>query len=84
LSDLFWETADRTRIIHCPGCGHGHQFDGRWTWTGTPEKPTARPSHLQTGSNGRCHLYVTDGRLEFLGDCEHHLAGQTVPMEPMS
>lgn len=26
----------------------------------------------------RCHSYVTDGYIEFLADCSHPLAGQTV------
>ncbi len=26
----------------------------------------------------RCHTFVTDGRIQFLGDCTHALAGQTV------
>lgn len=26
----------------------------------------------------RCHSFVTDGKIQFLGDCTHHLAGQTV------
>jgi hypothetical protein len=25
-----------------------------------------------------CHSFVTDGRIQFLGDCTHRLAGQTV------
>jgi hypothetical protein len=25
-----------------------------------------------------CHSFVTDGRIQFLADCTHHLAGQTV------
>ncbi|WP_223630229.1 DUF6527 family protein [Pseudomonas atacamensis] len=25
-----------------------------------------------------CHSFVTDGRIQFLGDCTHGLAGQTV------
>ncbi|MGO4304206.1 DUF6527 family protein [Cupriavidus sp. RAF12] len=25
-----------------------------------------------------CHSFVREGRIEFLGDCTHHLAGQTV------
>lgn len=25
-----------------------------------------------------CHSFVTDGRIQFLGDCTHALAGQTV------
>jgi hypothetical protein len=28
----------------------------------------------------RCHSYVTDGRIEFLGDCSHELRGQTVDL----
>ncbi|MDP1925783.1 MAG: DUF6527 family protein [Thiobacillus sp.] len=29
-----------------------------------------------------CHSFVTDGRIQFLGDCTHHLAGQTVDLPP--
>jgi hypothetical protein len=32
----------------------------------------------------RCHSYVTDGRIQFLGDCSHHLAGQTVDLPAWS
>lgn len=27
-----------------------------------------------------CHSFVTDGRIQFLTDCTHALAGQTVPI----
>lgn len=27
-----------------------------------------------------CHSFVTDGQIQFLGDCTHSLAGQTVPL----
>lgn len=27
-----------------------------------------------------CHSFVRDGRIEFLGDCTHKLAGQTVDL----
>lgn len=30
----------------------------------------------------RCHSFVRDGKIEFLGDCSHGLAGQTVPLPP--
>lgn len=29
-----------------------------------------------------CHSFVTDGRIQFLGDCTHTLAGQTVDLPP--
>jgi hypothetical protein len=28
----------------------------------------------------RCHSYVRDGVVQFLGDCTHALAGKTVPL----
>jgi hypothetical protein len=28
-----------------------------------------------------CHSFVTDGRIQFLGDCTHAMAGQTVDLE---
>lgn len=27
-----------------------------------------------------CHSFVTDGKIQFLGDCSHALAGQTVEL----
>lgn len=27
-----------------------------------------------------CHSFVTDGKIQFLGDCTHKLAGQTVEL----
>lgn len=30
-----------------------------------------------------CHSYVKDGLIQFLGDCTHALAGQTVPLPPV-
>lgn len=27
-----------------------------------------------------CHSFITDGRIQFLGDCTHELAGQTVDL----
>ena len=29
---------------------------------------------------GRCHSFVQAGQIQFLGDCTHALAGQTVPL----
>lgn len=31
-----------------------------------------------------CHSFVTDGRIQFLGDCTHALAGQTVDLPDWS
>lgn len=36
------------------------------------------------GSSGfkcfRCHSFIADGKIRFLGDCTHRLAGQTVEL----
>ena len=60
-----------------------------WDFNGSLEAPTFHPSllvryHDQSkgpGVNSVCHLFVTDGMLQFLSDCTHALAGQTVSME---
>jgi len=59
---------------------------GCWTWNGSTDAPTLRPSVLTEGysekSNGpfRCHSWINDGAAQFLGDCSHDLANQTVPL----
>jgi hypothetical protein len=64
-----------------------------WGFNGDLEFPTFTPSVLVTihWGNGkpredpefeetekRCHSFVTDGMIQFLSDCTHPLAGQTV------
>lgn len=68
----------------CPGCEQAHRIttgrDG-WTWDGDFEAPTFSPSVLCTirGENpSRCHCFVRAGQIQFLNDCTHELAGQTV------
>lgn len=82
-------------VIHCPACGHGHKFDApehpnkitgaSWSFNGDLERPTFSPSMLirdRVDGVDRyvCHSFVRDGRIEFLGDCTHDLAGQTVEL----
>lgn len=75
--------------FHCPGCDTIHTCQG-WEFNGNEERPTLHPSVLVTyngadaGVDGappaRCHSFVRKGRIEFLGDCSHALAGQTVDL----
>ena len=69
-------------FFYCPGCKQYHMFDSRWQFNGDMDKPTFSPSLLcnPNWNERRCHLYVTDGRIQFLSDCHHDLAGQTVDM----
>lgn len=71
----------RLYSFHCPGCEYGHSFEvPRWTWNGSYDKPTFRPSLLcnKDYPDSRCHSFVTDGKIQFQNDCWHKLAGQTV------
>lgn len=60
-----------------------------WDWDGNLEAPTFSPSYLTWWTTGpeqtehRCHSFIRAGHWEFLGDCTHALAGQTVPMVPV-
>jgi hypothetical protein len=75
-------------VFHCPGCGYSHPFEvnvpggAGWTWNRLLDKPTFMPSLLVAKDvpEARCHSFVTDGRIQFLPDCYHKLAGQTVDL----
>lgn len=74
--------------FHCPGCDDYHQIrtgENGWTWDGSIDAPTFSPSVLVQGpigevADGRCHSFVRAGRIEFLTDSTHALAGQTVAL----
>lgn len=63
-----------------------------WTFNGDFDKPTIRASVLsrsyrkndKTGKYDieidRCHSFITKGKIKFLKDCHHALAGQTVEL----
>lgn len=78
-------------IFDCPGCGcdHGFKTTGvgpRWNFNGDVYKPTLSPSLLVRFRNVKgpqvCHSFITDGKIKFLNDCTHKLAGKTVDLEP--
>lgn len=91
---------DTLLSFHCPGCKtqhhiqHGAEDGPNWGWNQSSDKPTFTPSVLVTypgldaGKDGAppavCHSFVTDGRIQFLSDCTHALAGQTVDLPPWS
>lgn len=73
--------------FHCPGCGYDHAYRVKpaknspvWKWNGSTVAPTFQPSLLVNGSDPehRCHLFMTNGKIQFLQDCHHALAGKTV------
>lgn len=83
--DMGNQDGERFVAFHCPGCegGHGVPVTGprAWSWNGSLESPTLKPSIKVTGGGDNpsvCHSFVTDGKIQFLADCTHKLAGQTV------
>ena len=65
-----------------------------WTIEGDELKPTVRPSLLTTWKHNHsqelepladqakriCHIFITDGVVEFLNDCTHSNAGKKIPL----
>ena len=69
---LIWSPADNQHI----------GFDSRWEFNGDYEKPTFTPSMLvTTPGKPRSHFFVTDGKIQYLSDCEHEYAGQILDLE---
>lgn len=88
------EPSEATHIrLHLPGPLPNRILpvsSGGWTWNGSTEAPTVRPSVLTRGG-GRvwrqgkhveqvCHSWITDGKVQFLDDCTHEFAGQTLDL----
>jgi len=73
-------------LYNCPGCGYEHAFGlrsegGNHEFNMDLNNPTVSPSLLQNFSpDKKCHSYIKNGKIEFLSDCWHKLAGQTVEL----
>ena len=82
------------QIWFCPGCNEPHHVNTTQRvycrYNGDPDAPTFDPIVLVSWKNGDvahrrvCHSFVRAGRIEFLNDCTHALAGQTVDMPKWS
>jgi hypothetical protein len=79
-------------MFWCAGCDTPHRVGvgggngPQWTWNGDVDRPTFSPSVLVMMRTRAwttpqvCHSFVTDGRIQYLSDCTHALAGQTVEL----
>lgn len=74
---------------------HKNASGASWTFTGDFDRPTLAPSINATsgpypegmkraGQIDRCHSFINEGRIQFLGDCTHKLAGQFVDLPELS
>lgn len=75
---------------HFVSIGPKSYWDIRWKFNGNHERPTINPSVLVTcyipaemkiePNIRRCHSFIRDGKIQYLGDCTHAMAGQTVEL----
>ncbi|AOI98108.1 ammonia monooxygenase [Burkholderia sp. LA-2-3-30-S1-D2] len=80
---LFECPCGELHVVYPHGCDSPNP--ARWSWNGSVDAPTLSPSILVSwpGPDDRqnvCHSFITDGRIQFCGDCTHELAGQTVEL----
>ena len=86
IARLHQTPAGQTIEIRCPACDRPHCVPvgtaSGWTWDGSLTAPTLEPSLLIRGGSAGvvCHSFVRAGRIEYLTDSNHALAGQTVPL----
>lgn len=60
-----------------------------WGFNGDVDKPTFSPSiavesyMMKDGAYERtyCHSFIRNGKIEYLQDCDHSLAGKTIEMQ---
>ena len=81
------DSGHKKYAFQCPACGKEHVINDTWEYNNDPSNPTISPSILATGyhreyggKDYRCHSYVKNGSIEFLGDCTHNLKNQTVEL----
>lgn len=75
----------------CEGCKCCHNVPAeRWHWNGSLEKPSLHPSvrHFYTKPPDKteittCHYHLKNGEIQYCGDCQHALNGQTRPLIPI-
>lgn len=65
----------------------GNEPRATWGWNGDLVNVGLEPSILTHMGRGEqdftCHSFLRNGQWQFLGDCTHALANQTVPMVPL-
>jgi hypothetical protein len=81
-------------LFNCPGCKVPHSINFNvkkgsvlnWEFNRDVDNPSISPSILvcwqmiAPKKDRVCHSYVKEGKIQFLSDCTHSLAGQTVEL----
>jgi hypothetical protein len=70
----------------CPACDRrhlllmGHRDARLLDWDHNTRRPTFTPDIRQEEPSLVCHYFIADGRVQFLSDSTHALAGRTVDL----
>lgn len=78
--------------FYCPACKECHWVavgprsvwgdSPRWSFNENFDSPTINPSLLVTykmpEGEKRCHSFIREGKIQYLSDCTHEMAGKTV------
>ncbi len=90
VSYWFWCPGCKIHHSFRTKLGTGERPGPVWTYDENVEKPTFGPSlmcnrgitedHKAAGGH-QCHLFLKNGIVQYLGDCTHKLAGQSIPVE---
>lgn len=73
-------------LFFCKGCGYEHAIalkseGGHHNFNMDLNNPTVSPSIVQNFTPGKmCHSFIKNGMIQYLGDCTHKLAGQTIEL----
>lgn len=81
------------RFTHwCPGCRVVHtvpvnspgQIGNAWDYRCENGRPSLAPSLKHSGYTVHgpceCHYFITNGTIQYLSDCNHKYAGQTIEL----
>lgn len=87
------ENTKGTYRFTCPGCNVMHLIWTAkeensevipWGFNGDINSPTITPSILvqypMKDKTRICHSFIKNGMIQYLPDCTHHLAGQTIEL----
>ena len=74
-----------TGMIRLPVMIHGQrQGTPNWSWNGSTDNPTVRPSVLTRFAKGDkeeiCHSWIGEGKIAFLLDSTHEFSGKTMEL----
>jgi len=75
-------------LFECLACSCCHYINHTWTITGPEDSLTVTPSIFVNKDRVNpdahaCHLFIRDGKIQYLEDCSHEYAGKTIEMVNM-